>query len=308
MRSFLGFSMGSLLLQPSLLTSVTLLVVWIGACGTTKEPVSKGEIAAQLLNSGRYEEAIVFLEQELVLSPDDDQMKLRLASAYAGSVGFNLIDGFSALEPVLNERPKGRTPDKRIATRAALLEENSSPTSSPTPLIKEVERVERSLFHMAHESEVTLKVLTKLPYLHGVARDRLTRGIGILQTIPPSSASFVSGELYRGILSILQFLNLFRDSIGDFATNSDQDLSALTLYCSLKIQPFLRRVAPSLQHLTTAIDAFHGAGHSRDHGSVEGLRTFRDQLQTIVRWSESNRSLLATLDAANEASKKELCR
>lgn len=236
------------------------------ACAKVEEPISQDQVALELLNTGRYSDAVVVLESQINNDPTNDLAKLRLASAYAGEMGFNLIDAFAAFEPLIRFDAKARQlPSPSTISPRTDEVNNSEPSRSSDAAPTDIERdqikgFERNLMITILDSEMATRVLFNLPYLNESGRSKISRGLPVLRNIPESSPSFRMGLIYESVIHFLLFSNYMRDSFVGVANDSGQATYALSIYCGLDLRVFLKNLPMTFAHLRTGVAALRGAG------------------------------------------------
>ena len=81
-----------------LILSASLLFV---GCKNVNERVDDKEYAKELLNQGKFHQARTLLQNLHQENPNDSEVSVLLASAYAGAAGLNVVDAWRMFEPMV---------------------------------------------------------------------------------------------------------------------------------------------------------------------------------------------------------------
>jgi Tetratricopeptide repeat len=280
------------------------------SCGRIEDKVTDDQLVIELLNTGRYHEAARVLEAQISANPGNSLARLRLASAYAGESGFNLIDAYSAFEPLIapgkedpQSKPQARTDSPSPSTTDSSRDSESTNDDDRAKL----KRFERNLLVSALDSEVLMKVLFNLPYLGDDKRDLIMKAISVLEKIPKDYNQVRVSQIYQGVLQFLLASNFMRDGFVGITNAPNERNAALTIYCGLDLKAFLHALPPTIGHLTASLSAVASAGsdqNSRFFGNAARALKSASSLQTFYL-EESNIFNLA--EAGNRTFKDRLC-
>lgn len=303
--SFLKASLGKILS----LWAVALLT----HCSDVQAPVSDDQLAFELLNAGRYSEAAAVLERQIQANPQNAPARLRLASAYAGEIGFNLIEAFSAFEPLITFDPKAeRVPKPRTET-----DDSASKPAPATPGVstrdatqeerQKIKAFERNLLLTILDSEMVTRILFSLPYLGGDGRSKIARSIAVLREIPEDSSSYRVGLVYEAILQFLLFSNYTRDSFLGVANSPDQPTYPLKIYCGLDLREFLQNLPRSLQHLRAGLVALNQAGTNKETRFFKNVSQSLKAIDGLNNTYQEDTNLFTLAEIGNRGLKEDVC-
>lgn len=254
------------------------------AC-SVEESVSEKELAKDLLNKGRYDQAIAVLKPEVEARPDAEG-RILLASAYAGSVGFNVIAAFALFEPLLFDRP------------GVSLTQDAG-TSADDDLIRET-----YLFLDSYSK--TFGTISGVPHVAAESRGRLVAAIDQLHAVDSGAAEFGKARAYAGVLQALQFLNYMRDSIA--ASADGRPLSFMDLVCRLDIRGFSDDVDITIGYFVQALADLETAHVAQGRPFAPRIADFKGRAETLRDGLKENTSRLGELDVAFTSSKAAYCR
>jgi hypothetical protein len=290
------------------------LLVTIGmmtSCARVEEPVSTEQRVNELLNAGRFDEAISVLEGVIRENPEDHAARLRLASAYAGSVKFNLIDTFEAFEPLIDYTPSTKkapqvsVPESEIAAMPE--SEFRDGTIANMDIRLRIKKFERNLLISIYDAESLTQIMFRLPYLGISERVKIAKAIKILEPVPEGEKSFTVATVYRGVLHFVTFSNYFRDSMSSVANDNDTDGLPLKIYCGLNMSAFSTNIRPALSHLEGGLLSLNRAGsksEGRMYRNVEsGLRSLKGVQSSI----DADPDFLHLADVVHRTFKDDLC-
>jgi hypothetical protein len=208
------------------LKAFALFGVLFSSCGKEKLPVERKEAIRYYLNQREYESAIILIRQELAVNLHDNKLKLTYASALSGSVGLDTIDCFEILKNKFFDKPFNQTeggntkqpnqlqnlsPELQAGGLGENVQTMSPKSSSEEKRKKSIGAIESEMFNFSRQAAEALEIAFKLPYTSIKNRDRIMLALSVLLEIDKNADEYLAAQLYSGILSMVQFLNYFRD-------------------------------------------------------------------------------------------------
>jgi hypothetical protein len=284
---------------------------FLASCAQVNDPISQDQLALELLNAGRYRDAAIVLESQIKEHPQNDQARLRLASAYAGEVGFNLVDAFAAFEPLIVFNPQdSRVPIVRAEPENSANQNSPTAVSNAEPTANErekVKRFERNLLLTILDSEMATRVLFSLPYLSAESRSRISRSISVLRDIPAASPSYRMGLIYESVIQFLLFSNYMRDSLLGVATGEDQSTYSLKIYCGLDLRVFLQKLPLTLAHLRAGMKALNAAGSGSDGRFFQNVQKALRSIESLHQAYLQDGNLFTLAEISDRRLKESVC-
>ncbi len=293
---------------PRLVRILILLVAAVLACGRERQSVARDDAIRHHLNQRDYERAIALLKERIGTNPSDDTAKILLASAYSGSVGINTIDCFEALRPALFDLPAtSLEPTKEpSAAKLALVEEPES-LSPEEQKRKAILVIEREFYKFASQMSDAFKIAFLLPHIALSDRDRIVLSLSILGEIDESSDQYLTAQLYQGILSIVQFMNYFRDGLPPGYRSRGQGAWYVSLYCQIDLGILMPNLSRAIDYITLSLVSFDNAGRKSNNPIYRNFQVAKQRLSIINGTYLRNQDLFDFGDWAIRVSKESVC-
>ncbi|RZA25817.1 MAG: hypothetical protein EOP10_05690 [Proteobacteria bacterium] len=190
--------------------------------------------AKESLNEGDYQGAIAILETYNKQNPQDNDSKTLLASAYAGSVGINLVDSYGFFESLINK-------DKESVRKKV-----TAPEGDEVQAIGK--KIQSFLLEIASQSAVFFDI----PFVKVADRAALEKALATVGTVQKGTEEERRIKLYSGFLHLLQFTNYFKDMFPGL--NFKSNPSGIDLICALETQFFVDNLNLSLNHFEALSD------------------------------------------------------
>lgn len=267
-----------------------LLILILSACRPVSEKTDDVGVARHLLNKGEYEQAIGLLSESGQRADTPAEQRVLLASAYAGSVGVNLVDSYSAFSELLFK-------DALVNSKLALDEQSALEISDRLVAEREILSFVTSLGESA-------KVIFGFKWIPPEKRTRVFLAAMQIDAIPKESDAFVAARVYKVIILSALVMSTFRDSLG---SPEKVFSSPLETFCELNGSRFgetVGRLQAQMTLLNGATEEIVASGKpvskslSKLYKMVERLRGF----------FEKNRSVAVRSYFANGALRNELCK
>ena len=228
------------------------LLATTGACAKIEESVSRKDEAVEMLNERRYDEAIVALRALDAAHPEDDEIKIFLASAYVGASGFDVVTAFDAFAPML----AGKT-QKNSAEKPSGFGLIDDPAAAPA------QDFERTAINLLDEASRSFRSFVTVPFVPKAERPQIVEALAVLARVPAKSPQMRTARMYASVLNLLQFINYFRDTLGPLAQQVGGDMSLAAMACALDAPLLLESLETLGRYLSASIDelalAFAGA-------------------------------------------------
>ncbi|RYZ90252.1 MAG: hypothetical protein EOP04_04480 [Proteobacteria bacterium] len=190
--------------------------------------------AKESLNQGDYQGAIGILEVHNKQNPEDNESKTLLASAYAGSVGINLVDSYSFFETLIHK-------DKDSVRKKVVVAEGEE--------VKAIgKKIQSFLLEIASQSAVFFDI----PFVKLQDRTALEKALATVRSVQKGTEAERRIRLYSGFLHLLQFTNYFKDIFPGL--NFKSTPSGIDLICALETQFFVDNLNLSLDHFEALSD------------------------------------------------------
>lgn len=273
--------------------------VGISSCKAVSEKSDKLGTAKHLLNAGKYEETIGLLHEDSQQPSASAELRILMASAYAGSVGLNLVDSYPAFEELLFK--------DALAQKTMSLAESTNTTSTETPVPTEPiatrEKAEQELLHMVSTLVTTTKVVFGLKWIPPEKRARVFSAAKELDTIPKSDAHFRAGAVYRLIIFSALFMSTFRDSLG---TPNKAFTAPLEVFCAMDANKLTENVGR--MHLQLKL--IDQASRDLTEGTTQNPAPIKKLVlvfERIRNFFNSNRDHMTTAYFAQGALRNEVC-
>ncbi len=283
------------------------LNILLYGCKEKSEDTDAVGNARHLLNKRSYQEAIDLLTVELAKDSNSNlseekkisrksEMRLLLASAYAGSVGLDLIDSYSAFEEVLF---KDSLFSKKTVSLLAVEQPpaneagNSEQASASAPKDRATEILDRQkaeleIFSFLETLLSSTKIIFGLKWIPPNDRVKIIRGAQQLDLIPKNDKYFRTASIYRFVLFSDLFMSTLRDSLGDPKGVFN---SSTALFCAMDIANLAdtnSKLNLQLNILSVVADEISPDVKEKNPGLVKLLSTF----SKLRNFFNSNRSPL----------------
>ncbi len=299
------------------------MVVFLDGCKEKTEETDAIGNARHLLNKRNYQEAIDLLTAELApeaktnlseqkRNSQKNEMRLLLASAYAGSVGLDLIDSYSAFEEVLfkdalvSQKKSSLLGDEHIASADSMKLDQvlkSSENNMATEILDR-QKAELEIFSFLETLLSSTKIVFGLKWIPPSDRVKILRGAQQLDLIPKEDRYFRTASIYRFILFSDLFMSTLRDSLGDpkAVLNNSKGI-----FCALNIASLAdtnSKLNLQLNILSVVADEISPQVKEKNPGLVKLLTTF-----TKLRvFFNSNRSPLNRAYFLQGTLRNEICK
>jgi hypothetical protein len=288
--------------------ALALFSITISSCGPERREVDDITLARQLLNERNFEDAIGLLEGLHRTDPGDTETRLLLSSALAGSVGLNAVDAFDALKDKLFDKPLAETSGNVSASQSLLLTKQQSSETEPgndDPKADAIAVFEREFLKFSIALRDAGTIVANLPYIEGIDRRRLVRGLTLLREVGKGNNDYVVAQLYSGILSIVQFVNFIRDAVPYGEKNLDTWYFAL--YCYVDISAFANNLGSASYYLAYAFDSLNNARRSSDNPVFDHLGLASEKLRLLNNLKNEYSDALNLTSLAHQLSTYAYC-
>lgn len=290
-------------------------------CGVESQEVDRSDAIRYYLNQRDFEPAIVLLKQHIIANPTDDGSKVLLASAYSGSVGINTIDCFEVLRPKLFDKPLAEKSLSENELSRVLFGDiwsvgsgkNDGQTENEKDADEEKKRkatlaIEKELLKFASQSSEAMEVAFRLPHVPKEKRDRISLSIAILNDIKETSDQYLTAQLYSGVLSLVQFMNYFRDAVPPSTGQSfNSHAWYISIYCQLDLTILMPNLSRSIDYLSATFVGFYNAGRRSDNPVYTNLIEGKERLHRLNANYLMNQDFFEFADWSMRASKSDLC-
>lgn len=279
--------------RPLFLTS--LLFHLAIACGKVEAPVSRKDEAVEALNARRFEDAISILSELHAENQADGEISYLLATAYAGSTGFNVVDAFEAFEPALFKSHEAKKKG------AELVEEQTAAND----LAVYRTDLEKSSVRFLQQVSLNFATLADIPYVESARRERLVEALLLVDKIDKGNLYYVRGRAYGSLLNALQFLNYVRDAVQSALVKDS--VTFLDLVCALQVRIFLENLEISTGYLLNSIADLNLAFKAHEKTVPENLSLLKDAATHVQQVYQQNKGRFSEADLLFEATKKAYC-
>ena len=264
------------------LAVVIVIFLVINACAVIEQDVSPKEQAVSHLNAREFHEAISILMRLNQENPDDDEIKILLASAYAGSTGLNIIDSFHVFKPLIFKEEKDKS---GISENDFNLVDSESLADVETAVDPEVEarlKMKKSMVRLFDSLSDGFAIIFSMPYSEAVERRKLVEALLILKQIPAHSSYYVKANHYMVLLNLTQFLNYTKDAFPD--TKFTEGDRASHLLCNFKPSIFFRNTESSFSYLISGINSFEIVRKDLEKEMSPKLVSLKDSVTQINKY------------------------
>jgi hypothetical protein len=293
---------------------LTLMALTVSfGCGTIKQKVDPKDEAIDDMNHQRYEDAIAILESLHATTPTDSSVTVLLASAYTGSVGFDVINAFDALGPFLFHglQGSGSKPSFGLLDQAA--SDAAPPAVDPTVAAQPASPIDGgSLKGFESKTVQFLNQLTSnftsfvnIPFTQLKDRRRLVQALLVLEAIPKDDPNFVKSKIYSALVNALQFLNYTRDSLTGIV--GKPSVTFLDAVCSLEIQTFMQNLEASTGYLLSSTQDLTIAYQTFDKPIPAGLSQLSSSAAHVKDAYEQDKGTLSDTDLVFTTTRATYC-
>jgi len=267
---------------------VPLLIFLSLGCQETTEVVTDKQHAEDLLNQNRYSQAKDILKQLHTENPTDDKVAVMLATAYAGSVGLNVIDAWRMFEPMFFQEYSAKL----------LADSREDPENKSEHFEKETYKFFASLAK-------DFNILGRLPKLDRTGRVEINEALLVLTTVTGDKPNFLRAQLYSVFLNLFQFSGVLRDSFPNLPEGTEFEFASIV--CEFNPSLFFQNIELGLTYLTNAASSMESVGSSsslRPNIKLHMLKKSAAQLNEMSAKSEAN---TVTSFASKSAIDKAMC-
>lgn len=263
--------------------------------------------AKHLLNKGRYEEAITLLAGEVQKEKVSSEARVVLASAYAGSVGFNILDSFEAFQelffkvPLLSSKKKSASLVDSESANFRL--ENVEPVAKEEVILDRI-KAEHEILSLLSSMVTGSKVIMGLKWIPPEQRVRILRAAQQIDLIPKDDPQYRSASIYRLIIYADLFMSTFRDSLSDPSETFD---SPAKFYCQLDISKMAEKIA-KLRIQVSTMDLIASEISQDTIEKNSGLKKLTETIGRLQRFFSSNRSPAIRSYFSNGVLRNEICK
>jgi hypothetical protein len=291
------------------------LVSWltIQSCKKVNEKSDVIGNARHLMNEGKYEEALGGLKAETQKGDVSSEVRILTASAYAGSVGLNLVDSFTAFEELLFKNSfvqkaqavtsegqidkKNIHADAVVATSTPATAQPSSALTADTSPIENRENAERELLDALTNLTTASNVIFGLKWVPPEKRVRILRAAQQLDQVPKSDSLFRSASIYKIVIFSSLFMSTFRDSIEGPKEFIEDPMA---VFCKLNVQNLIESTSilqVQLSLLKSPIEDLRELG-ANEAGSLKKMIHAFSRLQSFFVTQQSARERASFLHGA----------
>jgi len=266
------------------------------ACGRIEDPVKPKDEAIELLNARRYPEAVAMLKDLVARDPADHHLRILLASAQSGSVGFDVVAAFTAFEPLLKPRPRGASLTTDLGTAAP-----AEPAVEPETEVREA--FEKAVVKLVNSAENSADVMTKIPHVERSRRQPLVDAALALGLVPEASVYHRPARAYSAVLYALQSLSFLRDSFPGLPVGS---YSGRDLLCHLDVRLLVENVGASASYLEAAV-ADVAAIEGKDEKLESRILRLKERLAAVRDFLRKHKNRLNVSDLTIKAAESAYC-
>jgi hypothetical protein len=293
------------------LVLMTFTILTFSRCKEISEKTDPVSNAKHMLNKGQYEEAISLLSEEVGKEKVSSETRVVLASAFAGSVGLNIIESFGAFQelffktPLLSAKKKSASLVEGGNERLSL-DQVHSPTESVVreEVISDRVKAEQEVLSLLTSMVTGSKVIMGLKWIPPEKRVRILKAVQQIDFIPKDDPQYRSASIYRLIIYANLFMSTFRDSLSN---PNLQIESPSQFYCQLDIARLAERTTKlrvqisTMELITQEINPDVIAGNS-------GLKKLTETISRLQRFFSSNRSPAIRSYFSNGVLRNEICK
>ncbi len=251
-------------------------------CQTVETRVSRKDRTIEHLNRRNYDEAIALLESLLQQKPEDDEIKMFLATAYSGSAGVNIIDAFPLFEYLLVNNKTKKEGDKSASLVATSPEDPEPAQVEALPTdVGETARLKRLVLKFMSDATVTLNTLFLIPEIDQTRRPLLSEALLLLFQLQPDSDYYLRGNAYGALLNVTVFVAYLREAFPNLADRG-RGLSLGDFVCSFRPEIFFNNLSSAASHLNQAVTRLQVVQLERKGEVNQSLLSLEQSTQKIV--------------------------
>ncbi len=269
------------------------------ACDRQDSKLTDRERVAYFLNTRDYEAAISILTDMINADSLDYGLQVQLASAYAGAAGLNTYHAYDVLGPYINKQVdtkqdlKAKRHNLSATASAASLRDNSEEIKNDN----EIAKFEKLMIHHLTNFLTAFTLAFRLPHIALIDRPKLIQAIVILGTVPEEDINYERAQIYRAVLSLVQYLNFMRDSFPSLTTLEEGDTK--TFLCALDVNNALLNFDSISFYLNDAVSSLDRSVTSAEGKVSETVRRIREQVNSLHEFIGFNYNILRTTDFAH---------
>lgn len=294
-----------------ILVLFTFTILTFSRCKEISEKTDPVSNAKHFLNKGQYEEAISLLSEEAGKDRVSSETRLVLASAFAGSVGLNIIESFGAFQELFFKTSLLSSKKKNASlveggNGGFSLEQVQSPSESGVreEIISDRIKAEHEVMSLLTSMVTGSKVIMGLKWIPPEKRVRILKAVQQIDFIPKEDPQYRSASIYRLIIYTNLFMSTFRDSLSNPHLQID---SPSQFYCQLDISKLAERTTKlrvqisTMELISQEINPDVIAGNS-------GLKKLTETIIRLQRFFLSNRSPAVRSYFSNGVLRNEICK
>lgn len=267
---------------------------FVSGCKAVNEGSDPIHDAKQLLNQGEYDKVIGLLSEDALKNDANSELRILLASAYAGSIGLNLVDSYPAFEELLF---------KDALTKRSSATENPQTRPSEDSVVDQ-QKAEQELLSMITSIVKASKVVFGLKWIPPVKRPRVFKAAQLLDKINKADPLSKSASVYKLIIFSSLFMSTFRDSL---VSQEKQSEVPTDFFCDLNIYKFvenLTRMQVQLR-IIEEISKDYTESSSNPPASIQKIITLFERVRNFFT---KNRDHITLAGFLHGALRNEICR
>lgn len=255
----------------AILTLVTSLC--LGGCNGVTEKIDEKEYAKELLNQGKFQQARSLLQNLHKNHPNDGEVSVLLASAFAGEAGLNVVDAWRMFEPMVF----GDKVMKLQGGEPAGSENEEKLTADPAEFEKETYKFLTSLAK-------DFNVLGRMPLTSLAGRSEVNEGIHVLDTVTSTSPEYGRAKLYSVFLNLFQFSGVLRASFPSSSDAREYDLQIVL--CNFNPTVFFQNLDLGLTYVNKAVTDIKLASEVMNFRKELKIESLEKSLVTLHSYKE----------------------
>jgi hypothetical protein len=284
--------------QPLLAFALTAASLLFAGCVPSEFiAVSEKQDALDSLNRRDYQRAIAVLEQLQRRDPDDQEVKILLASAYGGSVGLNVVDSFSAFGPLLFD-----SSEKSDKSAGLKLVQQDPGSVLPTP-----DKVVRFFTQYFESLGDGAALYFNMPYTTREARPRLVSAILLTQTVPKESLEYDRAQALAVLLYTAQFLNYLRDAFPGLQVENPNQISMSQLACSIQPLSLAENLRVATEYAGQGIESWRVVTSLRGLPFKPNMEKALAQSKELLEYLKDHQGAAVVADVISNRLRKQFC-
>ncbi len=266
-------------------------------CVQESPAVDRKDRAKEYLNHRQFQAAIALLDELHRANPRDDETSVLLASAYAGSVGINVIDSLPIFQTVLiDQRQSHVVASESDLPRPPGSADDTTETSAAHEIANFFDDVGRHF-----------RTVEKIPHVPIDERKNLVEAFLVLRTVSQDSAYYQRARSYSALISMLQFLNFIRDSLHKPNQNGSPDESELI--CQVKMVGLVDNMTSAIRYLSIMSDDLTEVMTATGQKELPGnLKNVQENAQRVVEIFETHRESVESGQLVERTFTSSICR